>query len=123
LIISQFKNMLVQVMKSKIHRVTVTEADVDYIGSVTIDPILIKAANLFPGEKVQVLNLDTGERLETYVITGDERGQIGINGPAALKIKVGHKVIIVAYGFININEVKNHRPFVVFPNEKTNLLK
>ncbi len=115
--------MLVQVMKSKIHRVTVTEADVDYIGSVTIDPILIKAANLFPGEKVQVLNLDTGERLETYVISGDERGQIGINGPAALKIKVGHKVIIVAYGFININEVKNHRPFVVFPNEKTNLLK
>ena len=79
--------------------------------------------SLHLSEKVQVLNLDTGERLETYVITGNERGQIGINGPAALKIKVGHKVIIVAYGFININEVKNHRPFVVFPNEKTNLLK
>ena len=89
----------------------------------TIDPILIKAANLFPSGKVQVLNLVPGERLETYVIKGDKSGQIGINGPAALKIKVGHKVIIVSYGFINTNEVNNHRPFVVFPNEETNLLK
>ena len=114
--------MLVQIMKSKIHRVTVTEANIDYIGSITVDPALIKAANMIPGEKVQVLNLTNGERLETYVIEGENKGQIGINGPAALKMQVGHIVIVVAYAFFEQSLAKSYSPTIIFPNEKTNLI-
>ena len=109
-------------MKSKIHRVTITEADVNHIGSITMDPALIKAANMIPGEKVQVLNLNNGERLETYVIEGEKQGQIGINGPAALKMKVGHVVIVVAYALMEQESAKNYTPTILFPNEGTNLL-
>ncbi len=114
--------MLVQIMKSKIHRVTITEANIDYIGSITIDPALIKAANMIPGEKVQVLNLTNGERLETYVIEGQKEGQIGINGPAALKMQVGHKVIVVAYAFFEEAIAKSYSPTIIFPNEETNTI-
>jgi len=109
-------------MKSKIHRVTITQADVDYIGSITIDPILMKAANLIAGEKVQVLNIANGERLETYVIEGNESGQIGINGPAALKMNIGDVVIIVAYALIDKEESQTHKPTIIFPDEKSNLM-
>lgn len=115
--------MLVQIMKSKIHRVTITHANVDYIGSITIAPNLMRAANLLAGEKVQVLNTSNGERLETYVIEGEVEGEIGINGPAALKMEVGHIVIIVAYAFLDPAYVIEHNPTIIFPNEKTNSIK
>ena len=114
--------MLINLMKSKIHRVTITQADVDYIGSITIDPILMKAANLIAGEKVQVLNIANGERLETYVIEGNERGQIGINGPAALKMNIGDVVIIVSYALIDKEVAHTYKPTIIFPNEKSNLM-
>ena len=114
--------MMIQVMKSKIHRVKITQADVDYIGSITIDPILMKAANLVSGEKVQVLNVSNGERLETYIIEGDQKGQIGINGPAALKMKKGDIVIIVSYVFIKQELALTYTPTIIFPNETTNTI-
>jgi len=114
--------MLINLMKSKIHRVTITQADVDYIGSITIDPILMKAANLIAGEKVQVLNIANGERLETYVIEGNERGQIGINGPAALKMNIGDVVIIVSYALMDKEEAQTYKPTIIFPDEKSNLM-
>jgi len=109
-------------MKSKIHRVTITQADVDYIGSITIDPILMKAANLIAGEKVQVLNIANGERLETYVIEGNESGQIGINGPAALKMNIGDVVIVVSYALMEQKDAKKYKPTIIFPDEKSNLM-
>ena len=112
--------MLIQIMKSKIHRVSITEANVDYIGSITIDSALMQAANIFPGEKVQVLNISNGERLETYVIESNVQGEIGINGPAALKMGVGDIIIIVSYAMINMDLVSQHKPIIIFPNELTN---
>lgn len=114
--------MLINVMKSKIHRVRITQADVDYIGSITIDPALMKAANLISGEKVQVLNTVNGERLETYVIEGNKSGQIGINGPAALKMNIGDVVIIVSYALIDKEVASTYKPSIIFPNEKSNLM-
>ena len=112
--------MLIHCLKSKIHRVTITEANIDYIGSITIDPSLMDAANIIAGEKVQVLNVSNGERLETYVIRGNKKGQIGINGPAAIKMNTDHIVIIVAYALMTQEEAKTHQPKIIFPNEKTN---
>ena len=95
--------MLIEVVKSKIHRVRVTNADLNYIGSITIDPDLIEAANLVIGEKVQVVNINNGERLETYVIAGDRgRGEITLNGPAARKVQKGDLVIIIGYAFLDL---------------------
>ena len=112
--------MLIQILKSKIHRAKVTKADVDYIGSVTIDPILMEAANIIAGEKVQVLNVANGERLETYVIEGAKRGEIGINGPAALKMHVGDIIIIVSYALVNQQDAATYKPTIIFPNESDN---
>tara|TARA_B100000902_G_scaffold347034_1_gene354104 strand:+ start:1409 stop:1756 length:348 start_codon:yes stop_codon:yes gene_type:complete len=112
--------MLIQVLKSKIHRVKVTQADVDYIGSVTIDPVLMKAANMVAGEKVQILNVSNGERLETYVIQGQREGEIGINGPAALKMHVGDIIIIVSYALVEQKDAIQFQPTVIFPNESDN---
>ena len=112
--------MLIQIMKSKIHRVTITEANVDYIGSISIDSILMRAANMFPGEKVQVLNTSNGERLETYIIESNVKGEIGINGPAALKMNVGDIVIVVSYAMMDINSIDNYKPTILFPNELNN---
>jgi len=114
--------MLIQIMKSKIHRVKITQANVNYIGSITIDPVLMNAANIVAGEKVQVLNVSNGERLETYVIPGDSVGEIGINGPAALKMRINDIVIIVSYAVLNQDEAKTYTPTIIFPNETNNSL-
>ena len=105
--------MLIHIMKSKIHRVKITQANVDYIGSITIDPVLMNAANIVAGEKVQVLNVSNGERLETYVIPGDTVGEIGINGPAALKMRINDIIIIVSYAMLNQNEETWHKCFLL----------
>lgn len=115
--------MIIQVLKSKIHRVTVTEADVNYIGSITIDPILLEAANMIEGERVQVLNCANGERLETYIIVGERgSGVICLNGPAALKCTVGDIVIVCSYAHLEFEEAKTFKPWVIFPNTATNTL-
>ncbi|MBD79331.1 MAG: aspartate 1-decarboxylase [Crocinitomicaceae bacterium] len=116
--------MQIQVLKSKIHRVSVTQADLNYIGSITIDPILMRASNLIEGEKVQIVNINNGERLETYVITGVEgSGDVCLNGPAARKVSVGDVVIIISYALLDFEEAKAFKPTIVFPDEKTNKLK
>jgi len=115
--------MMIELVKSKIHRVTVTSANLDYMGSISIDPVLLKAANLIPGEKVQVLSTLNGERIETYIIEGKKgSGEIIINGPAALKIKKGAIVIIIGYILIDLNKAKDYQPKIIFPNELTNKL-
>jgi aspartate 1-decarboxylase len=114
--------MQIQVLKSKIHRVRVTQADLNYIGSVTIDQNLMDAANLIEHEKVQIVNLNNGERLETYVIKGRRgSGTICLNGPAARKVEVDDVVIIISYALMDFVEAKKFKPFVIFPTEKNKL--
>jgi aspartate 1-decarboxylase len=109
--------MLLNILKSKIHRVKVTEANLDYIGSITIDEALMEAANIYPGERVQVVDNDNGARLETYVIAGKRgSGCICMNGAAAHLIHVGDTVIIMAYAMMTPEEVKDFKPSIVFPN-------
>ncbi len=113
--------MLIQVLKSKIHRVKVTEANLNYIGSITIDEELMDAANLIEGEKVQVLNCNNGERLETYVIKGIRgAGTICLNGPAARKVTVGDVIIVCSYALMAFEEAKMFKPWIVFPDTTTN---
>ncbi|MEC7955072.1 MAG: aspartate 1-decarboxylase [Bacteroidota bacterium] len=115
--------MTIEVLKSKIHRVKVTDADLNYIGSITIDVDLMQAANLIAGEKVQVVNINNGERLETYVIPGKKgSGEIALNGPAARKVAKGDIVIIISYASMDFEEAKTFEPTVIFPNEMTNKL-
>lgn len=115
--------MLIQVVKSKIHRVRVTQADLNYIGSITIDEALMNEANLLEGERVQIVNINNGERFETYVIKGEPKtGTICLNGPAARRVAVGDIIIIIGYGFMDFEEAKTFKPSLVFPNETTNLL-
>ena len=115
--------MLIEIIKSKIHRVKVTDADLNYVGSITIDSDLIEAANLIVGEKVQVVNVNNGERLETYVIEGEKgSGEVTLNGPAARKVQKGDIVIIISYAQINLKEAKSFVPTIIFPDEKTNRL-
>ena len=119
----QSENMLIQICKSKIHRVRVTQADLNYIGSITIDEALMEAANLVEGERVQVVNCNNGERLETYVIKGlRNSGTICLNGPAARRCQVNDIVIVIGYGFMDFEEAKSFKPALVFPNEQTNLI-
>jgi len=114
--------MQIHLIKSKIHRVTVTGADLNYIGSITIDQDLMDAANLVEGEKIQVVNNSNGERLETYAIPGERgRGEITLNGAAARKVAPGDILILMAYAIMTPEEAKNFQPKLVFPNEK-NLL-
>jgi aspartate 1-decarboxylase len=109
--------MLLNILKSKIHRVKVTEANLDYIGSITIDEALMEAANIYPGERVQVVDNDNGARLETYVIAGKRgSGCICMNGAAAHLIHVGDTIIIMAYAMMTPEEVKDFKPAIVFPN-------
>ena len=113
--------MLIQVVKSKIHRVRVTEAELNYIGSITIDEHLMNACNIVEGERVQIVNVNNGERLETYTIKGEENsGVVCLNGPAARLVAVGDTIIIIAYGFMEIEKAKSFKPSIVFPNEETN---
>ena len=113
--------MNIEVVKSKLHRVTVTEADLNYVGSITIDEDLMDAANLIEFEKVQIVNINNGERLETYVITGQRgTGQICMNGPAARKVAVGDIIIIISYAFMDFEEAKTFKPVLVFPDTASN---
>jgi len=115
--------MLIQVVKSKIHRVKVTQADLNYIGSITIDEELMVASNLIEGERVQIVNINNGERFETYVIKGEPRtGTICLNGPAARRVAVGDVIIIIGYGYMEFEEARSFKPSLVFPNEETNLI-
>lgn len=115
--------MFIEVVKSKIHQVTVTEANLLYVGSITIDEDLMDAANLIANEKVQVVNINNGERLETYVIKGERgSGQICLNGPAARKCAVGDVVIIMSYAMMDFEEAKVFKPRVIFPDTITNKL-
>ncbi len=114
--------MLIQVFKSKIHRATVTEANLNYVGSITIDEALIEAAGLIEGERVQIVNNNNGERLETYVIRGERgSGQICLNGAAARKAEVGDTVIIISYGWMTQDEAREFKPMVVFPDDNNQL--
>lgn len=113
--------MIIEILKSKIHRVHVTEANVDYVGSITIDESLMEAANIIRGEKVQVVNVTNGERLETYAIPGRrDSGVICLNGAAAHKASVGDIVIIISYAQMDFEEAKTFTPNVVFPDTATN---
>ncbi len=114
--------MQIEVMKSKIHRVRVTEANLHYMGSITIDENLMDAANMIENEKVQVLNIENGERLETYVIKGTRgSGMICLNGPASRKFTVGDTAIIISYAAMPFEEAKKHEPIVIFPKEDNKL--
>lgn len=115
--------MFIEVVKSKIHRVSVTEANLNYIGSITIDEDLIDSAGLYENEKVQIVNINNGERIETYVIKGERgSGKICLNGAAARKFAVGDLVIIMSYALMTPEEAKGFKPKVVFPDSITNKL-
>lgn len=115
--------MQIQVVKSKIHRVKVTGADLNYIGSITIDEDLMDAANIIQGEKVQIVNNNNGERLETYAIPGPRNsGEITLNGAASRRVAVGDVLILITYANMDIEEAKTFKPSLVFPNEANNLL-
>ena len=115
--------MNIEIVKSKIHRVKVTGADLNYIGSITIDKDLMDAANILEGEKIQVVNNNNGERFVTYVIPGSRgSGEITVNGAAARKVSVGDILILITYASLNIEEAKKFKPTIIFPNEENNLL-
>ena len=115
--------MLIEVLKSKIHRASVTEANLNYVGSITIDEALMEAADMIEGEKVQILDINNGERLETYIIKGRRgSGCICLNGAAARKVAVGDLVIIVSYALMDFEEAKSFKPTVIFPDSATNRL-
>ena len=115
--------MFIEVCKSKIHRVTITGADLQYVGSITIDEDLMDGANLIENEKVQILDVNNGERFETYVIRGERgKGEIILNGPAARKVSVGDIIIIVSYALMDFEEAKQFKPRIIFPDTDTNRL-
>ena len=114
--------MRIEVLKSKIHRVKITQAELHYVGSITIDESLMDAANLIEGEKVQVVNINNGERLETYVMRGERNsGTVCLNGPAARKASVGDLVIIISYASMELEEAKKFKPRLVFPDPDNQL--
>ena len=115
--------MQIEVLKSKIHKATVTSCDLNYIGSITIDENLLNASNIIIGEKVQVVNINNGERLETYVIKGKKNsGEVTLNGPAARKVQKGDKIIIISYARMSVSDAEKFNPTLIFPNEN-NFLK
>ena len=114
--------MHIEILKSKIHRVKITEGNLHYIGSITIDEDLMDAANIIENEKVQVLDIDNGERLETYVIRGTRgSGMICMNGPAARRINVGDTVIVISYASMEFEAAKKFKPVIIFPKEDNTL--
>ena len=116
--------MLIEIFKSKIHRVKVTQADLNYIGSITIDEDLLEAANIFEGEKVQIVNNNNGERFETYTIRGERgSGVICLNGAAARRVQVGDIVIIISYALMTPEEAKTFKPVAIFPDENNRLVR
>lgn len=115
--------MQIQILKSKIHRVKVTQAELHYVGSVTIDEDLMDAAQIIENEKVQILNINNGERFETYVIKGQrESGTICLNGPAARKVQVGDIIIVISYASMDFEAAKKWKPFLIFPNQENRLV-
>ncbi|MEA3445535.1 MAG: aspartate 1-decarboxylase [Bacteroidota bacterium] len=115
--------MMIEVVKSKIHKVSVTDANLQYVGSITIDEDLMDASNIIENEKVQVVNINNGERLETYVIKGERgSGMICMNGPAARKAELGDVIIIIAYATLDFEEAKQFKPKLIFPDTATNKL-
>lgn len=109
--------MDIEVLKSKIHRVKVTQAELHYVGSITVDEDLMDAANIIAGEKVQIVNINNGERLETYVIKGKRgSGEVCLNGPAARRVQVGDIIIIISYARMDFEEAKTFEPTVIFPD-------
>lgn len=115
--------MKIEVLKSKIHRVTVTEANLNYVGSITIDEDLMDAANMIEGEKVCIVDNNNGERLETYIIKGERgSGTICLNGAAARKVQPGDIIIIISYAIMDFDEAKTFKPWIVFPDTLTNKL-
>jgi aspartate 1-decarboxylase len=116
--------MEIQVLKSKLHCVTITQAELDYIGSVTIDEDLMDAANLIENEQVHILDKNNGERFITYVLKGKRgSGTICLNGPAALRVKVGDVILIISYAMMDFEKAKTFKPWIVFPDTATNTLK
>jgi aspartate 1-decarboxylase len=114
--------MFIEVFKSKIHRATVTEANLNYIGSLTIDEDLMDAAGIFEHEKIQVVNVNNGERFETFVIKGERgSGVMCVNGPAARKVALGDIIIVISYALLDKDEVKSHQPVTVFPDSNNRL--
>ncbi len=114
--------MNIEVLKSKIHRATVTQADLNYIGSITIDENLMDAANLIENERVSIYDITNGERFSTYVIKGERgSGVIGINGAAAHKVEIGDLIIIVSYASMDFEEAKKFKPSIIFPGEKNQI--
>lgn len=114
--------MQIQVLKSKIHRAVVTEANLNYVGSLTIDEALMEAANMIENEKIQVVNANNGERIETYIIKGKRgSGVMCLNGPAARKGAVGDVIIVISYALMDFEEAKTFKPWVVFPKEGNKL--
>ena len=114
--------MRIEILKSKIHRVKITQAELHYVGSITIDEALMEAADIVANEKVQVVNINNGERLETYVIKGERNsGEVCLNGPAARKAQVGDIVIIITYASIEKTDAASHVPILVFPNDNNQL--
>ncbi|MCQ2285528.1 MAG: aspartate 1-decarboxylase [Bacteroidales bacterium] len=114
--------MQIEVLKSKIHQVTVTEANLQYVGSITIDETLMKAANMIENEKVQVLDLNNGERFETYIIKGEkDSGVICLNGPAARRVQVGDVVVVISYCSLDFEEAKNFKPTIIFPDKNNHI--
>lgn len=110
--------MMIQVLKSKLHRVKVTDANLNYIGSITIDEDLLDAANMITGEKVQIVDNNNGERFETYIIAGERgSGCICLNGAAARKVQIGDTIIIISYALMDFEEAKTFKPWVVFPKD------
>ncbi|MEM9985064.1 MAG: aspartate 1-decarboxylase [Bacteroidota bacterium] len=110
--------MLLNIFKSKIHRVKVTQAELHYVGSITVDADLLDAADILEGERVQIVNIDNGERLETYTIAGERgSGTICLNGPAARKVQVGDTVIVISYAQMTPEEAKGFEPTIIFPDE------
>lgn len=115
--------MHIEVLKSKIHRAKITQAELHYVGSITIDEDLMDAAELIENQKVQIVNINNGERLETYVIKGERgSGMVCLNGPAARKAQVGDIVIIIAYAFMELSEAKTYVPKIVFPDNNNKLV-
>ena len=114
--------MKIEILKSKIHRATVTGADLNYIGSITIDEALMNAANIKSGEKVHVVNINNGERLMTYVIKGKKNsGEITLNGPAARKVQKGDEIIIISYALVDFDKSDKFKPTVVFPSKNNSI--
>ena len=115
--------MMIEVVRTKIHRVRITGAELNYIGSITIDEDLMDAANMIVGEKVTIVNIQNGERFETYTIPGKRGGgEVTLNGPAARKVQVGDTIIIIGYALMSLEEAKGFKPTIIFPNEATNSL-